>query len=663
MAAPSTNEEFLELVRKSGVVDEKRLDTHMKGLRAGGNLPPEPGKLAGILVRDGILTHFQAEQFLLGKWRRFTIGKYKVLERLGSGGMGSVYLCEHKFMRRRAAVKVLPQAKAEDPAALERFYREARAVAALDHPNIVRAYDIDQEEKLHFLVMEYVDGSSMQEIIKKFGPMDVTRTAHYIRQAAIGLEHAHQTAGLVHRVIKPGNLLVDRTGTVKILDMGLARFFHDTEDDLTKKFDENVLGTADYLAPEQALDSHSVDIRADIYSLGATFYYLLTGSPLFPEGTVPQKLIWHQNRQPRPVQSLRPEVPDALVAILEKMMMKDLANRYQTPSEVMVALASWVVTPIPPPSDREMPTISPAAGGTRAPTTMVGGTGRGNGPTPPDVPTVISPNTGARSFPRPAAGQLAATPPPLPVWESLDAETQPLAIGDTDRTATDRPRRPPAAQPPGKQLWLFAGLALLLLAILIGVYFAFFNKSKSTLNDSGAAGRRIVVSKVGGENAVATLGEALAKAGPGDRIVLAEPRLTEPALRLDWQKHKDLTIESEIAGGKPAVVEAAGAPGVMLDATSVEGFHLKNVEFDGRGKADVGVQVSGVAAGTVIEGVTVRSMKSAAFKLSNAAGAAGKPVLLDRCRAVLTDANQTGFLIRAANADTHSATVRNSRVE
>ncbi|HMC65940.1 MAG TPA: protein kinase, partial [Gemmataceae bacterium] len=362
MAAPSTNEEFLELVRKSGVVDEKRLDTHMKGLRAGGNLTAEPGKLAGILVRDGILTHFQAEQFLLGKWRRFTIGKYKVLERLGSGGMGSVYLCEHKFMRRRVAVKVLPAAKAEDPSSLERFYREARAAAALDHPNIVRAYDIDQDENLHFLVMEYVDGASLHEIIKKRGPMDTLRAAHYIRQAAIGLQHAHE-AGLVHRDIKPGNLLVDRNGTVKVLDMGLARFFHDEEDILTKKYDESVLGTADYLAPEQALDSHGVDVRADIYSLGATFYYLLTGHPPFSEGTVAQKLIWHQTRQPKAIRALRRDVPEGLLAIVEKMMAKDPAQRYQEPVSVAEALTQWTETPIPPPPEAEMPRLSIAAVG------------------------------------------------------------------------------------------------------------------------------------------------------------------------------------------------------------------------------------------------------------------------------------------------------------
>src|ERR1700730_5388367 len=318
-------------------MEDKRLDAYVQKQRAAGTLPPEPPKLAGVMVRDGLLTHFQAEQFMLGKWRRFTIGKYKVLERLGSGGMGSVYLCEHKLMRRRVAVKVLPTAKASDPSSLERFYREARAVAALDHANIVHAYDIDQDESLHFLVMEYVDGASLQEIIKRAGPMDLTRAAHYMNQGTLGLGHAHER-DLIHRDIKPGNLLVDRLGTVKVLDMGLARFFNDEEDILTKKYDESVLGTADYLAPEQAQDSHDVDVRADIYSLGGTFYFLVTGRTPFGEGSVAQKLIWHQSRQPKPIRSLRPEVPEELAAVLAKMMAKDAARRYQTPAEVIEAL-------------------------------------------------------------------------------------------------------------------------------------------------------------------------------------------------------------------------------------------------------------------------------------------------------------------------------------
>ena len=368
MPAPSSIAEFLELAEKSGILDVNRLTAYVQQLRTQNTLPAKPGTLAGWLVRDGLITLFQAEQLMLGKWKRFTIGKYKVLEKLGSGGMGQVFLCEHKMMRRRVAVKVLPTAKADDPSALERFYREARVVGALDHPNIVRAHDIDQDDNLHFLVMEYVDGPNLQEIVKRTGPLNPLRACHYVYQSALGLQHAFDAAGIVHRDIKPGNILVDRQGIVKILDMGLARFFHDEEDLLTRKFDETVLGTADYLAPEQAIDSHLVDIRADIYSLGATFYFMLTGSPPFTEGTVPQKLMWHQTKEPKPIQSIRPEVPDEVVAIVQKMMAKDPNKRYQSPKELAEAIAPLVTTPIPPPSEAEMPQLSPLARG------LVGGT-------------------------------------------------------------------------------------------------------------------------------------------------------------------------------------------------------------------------------------------------------------------------------------------------
>ncbi len=360
MPAPANADEFVDLIRKSGVVEEGRLSTYLKQLQSKSGVPGDISKFAGLLVRDGLLTYFQAEQFMLGKWKRFTIGKYKVLERLGSGGMGQVFLCEHKLMRRKVAVKVLPTAKADDSSSLERFYREARAVAALDHPNIVRAYDIDQDDNLHFLVMEYVDGISLQDLIKKFGPVDVTRACHYVYWSAVGLQHAHE-AGLIHRDIKPGNILIDRQGVVKILDMGLARFFNDDEDNLTKRYDENVLGTADYLAPEQALDSHSVDGRADIYSLGATFYFMLTGHQPFTDGTVAQKLIWHQTRNPKSIRDIRPEVPEGVVAIVEKMMAKDPDQRYQRPSDLAEALEPWVQQPIGAPPEREMPQLSMAA--------------------------------------------------------------------------------------------------------------------------------------------------------------------------------------------------------------------------------------------------------------------------------------------------------------
>jgi serine/threonine protein kinase len=462
MPSPTTIDEFLELVRKSEVVEEKKLSSYLEKARAAQSLPNTPIALASLLVRDGLLTQFQAEQFLQGKWKRFCLGKYKVLEKLGAGGMGIVYLCEHKLMRRRVAVKVLPETGAEDSDSLQRFYREARAVAALDHPNIVRAYDIDQDDKLHFLVMEHVDGSSLQEIVKKTGPMDVLRACHYIRQAALGLQHAHETAGIVHRDIKPGNILVDRNGIVKILDMGLARFFHDEEDSLSRKFEDDVLGTADYLAPEQALDSHSVDIRADIYSLGATFYFCLTGRTPFTDGTIAQKLIWHQTRQPKPIRQLRPEVPEGVAAIVEKMMAKDASQRYQTPQEVADALTPWTQTPIPPPPAHEMPQLSPAAMGTSP-----GDAGPGSGPKTPNsggelspMPrkvwqvsqsvTPIPPTTTPNNPKSPPPGNSRKTAPPR---GSLNLERPPPVVANRGPAALPQLRAGPVpvAESPQKQ--------------------------------------------------------------------------------------------------------------------------------------------------------------------------------------------------------------------
>src|SRR5262245_16876152 len=187
--------------------------------------------------------------------------------------------------------------------------------------------------------MDYVDGANLQEIVGRFGPLSIERAAHYIRQAACGLQHAHQ-AGLVHRDVKPANILLERNGNVRLLDLGLARFFNDNADPLTLQYDDrHVLGTAAYVSPDQALHRHDVDIRADVYSLGATFYFCLTGQPPFASGKVAQKLIWHQVRQPAPVRQVRAEVPDALADVLAKMMAKNPAHRYQSPAEVIAALA------------------------------------------------------------------------------------------------------------------------------------------------------------------------------------------------------------------------------------------------------------------------------------------------------------------------------------
>jgi serine/threonine protein kinase len=360
MAAPTTSAELLGLLRACSLIDQARLEACVAKREAAGELPAEPSRLAPILVQEGVLTFFQAGRFLVGHTRGLRIGKYKILERLGIGGVGNVYLCEHPYMRRGVAVKVLPAHKAEQPALLARFYREAYVVATLNHPNIVRAHDVDQEGGCHFLVMEYMDGTNLRDLVKKFGPMDVGRACHCTRQVAEALDQLHRS-GLVHRDVKPANILVDRQGTVKILDLGLARVFDDSEG-ITRKHDHQaVLGTADFLSPEQARDSHEVDVRADIYSLGATFYYLLAGHPPFPDGTLSQKLMWHQTKDPESIRSLRPEVPAGIETVLRRMIAKAPEDRYQMPIEVVEALAEWTQTPVPRSRTREMPLLSPAA--------------------------------------------------------------------------------------------------------------------------------------------------------------------------------------------------------------------------------------------------------------------------------------------------------------
>lgn len=361
MAVLASVDDFLEVIKKSNLLESGRLDREIEELTREQAMPVKPSQLAAVLVRRGLLTNFQATQLVNGRWHGFFIGgKYKLLEPLGAGGMGKVFLCEHTLLKKLVAVKILTAEKLNEPSLIERFYREARAIAALNHPNIVRCHDVDKDQKLHYIVMEYVDGVSLQQLVSHNGPLDPIRAAHYVSQTAAGLQHAHE-AGWVHRDIKPGNLLVDREGVVKVLDLGLARILMDTGDQLTRDMDDKaVLGTADYLSPEQAMSSHDVDIRADIYSLGATFYFLLCGRPPFADGTVTQKLLWHQIKEPEHIRDIRPELPVALAGMVHRMLAKDPDQRFQVPAELVDALAPWAETLIPPPAETELPQRSAA---------------------------------------------------------------------------------------------------------------------------------------------------------------------------------------------------------------------------------------------------------------------------------------------------------------
>jgi serine/threonine-protein kinase len=335
---------FLDLIRRSELVDDSQLEqiqSRLAAEAADGQVSEEV--LAKKLVEEGLVTAWQCENLQQGRYKGFFLKnkQYRLLNHLGTGGMSSVYLAEQVLMKRRVAIKVLPKRRTNDSSYLARFHREAQAVAALDHRNIVRAYDVDNDNGVHYLVMEYIEGRDLQQIVKDEGPLPYAVAAEYIRQAAEGLEHAHRS-NLVHRDVKPANLLVDGNEVVKLLDLGLARFTDEDRASLTVAYDENVLGTADYLAPEQAIDSHRVDGRADIYGLGCSLYFLLTGHPPFPEGTLPQRLLKHQKSQPPDIRLERPDAPADLLAICSKMMAKKASSRFQSMRDVAVSLADWL---------------------------------------------------------------------------------------------------------------------------------------------------------------------------------------------------------------------------------------------------------------------------------------------------------------------------------
>ena len=696
MPAPASNDELAEVILKSGVIEEPKLRAYVKKIaESEQGLPADPSKLGGLMVRDGILTYFQAEQLLQGKWKRFFIGKYKVLERLGVGGMGQVFLCEHKLMKRKVAVKVLPAAKSSDEAALSRFYREARAVAAVDHPNLVRAYDIDQDENLHFLVMEYVDGINFHDLVRKFGTVDVLRACHYMFGSVVGLHHAHEM-GLVHRDIKPANILVDRTGVVKILDMGLARFFNPDEDDmLTKKFDESVLGTADYLAPEQAIDSSTVDIRADIYGLGGTFYYMLTGFPPFPEGSVAQKLLWHQTKAPKPVRAYRPEVPEGVAAIVDKMMAKDAANRYQSPAELMEALAPWVQTPIPPPPDREMPQMSLAASGGVPGRAAPGSgpslnTGAGSNPvytTPAPIapksdqiptvtikaliPTAVVASPVGVSTPMPPAA-MAYAPAAAPVynpdpagipavWESLQGadttrnsegntakQARPIEKGD-DEDAPPPPKSSRQTRSSTSKKAKKSSLPIVLIVAAVGFVVVVGGAvagvlvwkpwTKETVSTAHTDSRKVYVTASGNSPDPATtrktIREAIATARSGDVIVLLDAQYESPPLRLDGKSGtKNVRIESGQASPVIWTVKHDGNQPAQaaLEIIGVEDCTVDGVIFELNGKAHAGLVASGNCAGVTFRNITVKNPKTMGFRVNNAIGEAGRPLRISKCR-------------------------------
>nr|MCU0705771.1 serine/threonine protein kinase [Fimbriiglobus sp.] len=265
MNKPKTGEQFLDVLAKSGLLPADRVRELADGATA--------KELADRLTASGHITDYQARHLLAGRAEGYFLGPYKLLDRLGKGKNGQVYLAEHTRMRRRVAVKVLQAETAQSHEGVRRFEREAQAAAALQHPHIVQAFDFGHVGKIHYLVMEYVEGRNLLQMAAEDGRMAPRKAAALMKQAAEALHFAHE-AGVVHRDVKPSNLMVSAAGRLTLLDLGLA-LYHGDDENLTRG--GAVLGVAAFIAPEQATDSHAVDGRADVYGLGATFWLMVTG--------------------------------------------------------------------------------------------------------------------------------------------------------------------------------------------------------------------------------------------------------------------------------------------------------------------------------------------------------------------------------------------------
>jgi eukaryotic-like serine/threonine-protein kinase len=330
-----TPPDLLRLIRRSGVLTQRQFE-EVSGKVERGDYPREPHALAGRLVEEQILTEFQAKRLIREKVHGLVVGRYVILDRLGAGSKGRVFRAQHRLMGRVVALKVIAPHIASRASSIARFYREMRMIGRLDHPNVIRAFDADQIGELLYIVMEYVPGRSLDRVLEERGPIPPAEAANYTAQAARGLGHSHDR-GIIHRDIKPSNLFLSSEGQIKVLDLGLSALMDADSGASFATAAGFVVGTLHYMSPEQSAGIE-LDGRSDLFSLGCTMYYLLSGQVPFPGDTVAECLARRIRGGPVPITDLIPELSPRLVHVLDKLLDRRREDRFQTAAELALAL-------------------------------------------------------------------------------------------------------------------------------------------------------------------------------------------------------------------------------------------------------------------------------------------------------------------------------------
>jgi serine/threonine protein kinase len=658
MTSPKTASEFVQVLEQASLI----APVHLQKIR---NQIPEPNtpgfdskSFAKALVKEGLLTPFQAKRLMAGRREGFFIGKYRLLDILGQGGMGRVYLAEQITMKRAVALKLIRFGEHENPTVLVRFAREARAAAKLCHPNITQAYDFDQAGDYHYIAMEFIEGITIQDWVHKIGVAPWAQTAYYIWQAANALDHAHQ-AGLVHRDIKPGNLMIDVSGMLKLLDLGLVNIPTD-DDSLTMAQRDLILGTADYVAPEQAVDSHTADIRADLYSLGGVAYYMLTGRPPFEGKSAAQKIIAHQTKDLQPVQETTPDIPKRFADIVHKLMAKKPEDRYQTPAELVHALKSFAQvaarpTPpydlslvrfsretvdkylrfgvdappannVPPPSFGMM-TMSdfrvPADSLTPKPTGDLGSSvikkiAKPMTPRDGTAAPKSGPRSSAEKSPKSSAGIVTKNTPTPPTRK------RPMQADE----ATSKQPETNAAKRRLRLAIFFIVPNLIAAAVVLAMLLR--SPQPEPGKDRPAAPPRATVA-IGQNDSVAALAKAVAEVAP-DGQVLLEARsgsLQSASVLVVGSKQRNrgnFTLASKDKNDLVTLTAVGNEP--ILRITSADGFLLRDIVLDGRGQSGPLVEIHGRNPGVTLQNVIIRNVTGEAIRIIDAQGSPDRPIRL-----------------------------------